>query len=174
MKYYKSLIILILVIYFTDHSAGAQNLKFGHINSDEIIQELPDFDSARVKLEKFRNELISHLELMSKELKSKNDAYVKENKNLSELVRQVREQELNDMNRRIQEFQNNAQNLLQEKQAELFQPVYLKVEKAIKDVGKENGFLYLFDTADGGTIAYFNESQSTNVTSLVKAKLKSK
>ncbi|HUX97062.1 MAG TPA: OmpH family outer membrane protein [Bacteroidales bacterium] len=174
MKDFKGLLIIMLVIFSGGQMATAQNLKFGHINSDEIIQALPDFDTARVKLDKFRNELISHLELMSKELNSKNDAYQKKNKNLSELVRQVKERELNDMNRRIQEFQNNAQNQLQEKQAELFQPVYLKVEKAIKDVGKENGFLYVFDTSEGGSLAYFNEAQSTNVTPLVKAKLKIK
>jgi outer membrane protein len=45
-----------------------------------------------------------------------------------------------DMQRRIQEFQNNAQKQLQDKQVELFQPIYAKVDKAIKDVGKENGF----------------------------------
>ena len=42
----------------------AQNFKFGHINSDELIQAMPEFDSANVKLEKFRKELVNALELM--------------------------------------------------------------------------------------------------------------
>ena len=148
----------------------AQNLKFGHINSDELIQALPEFDSATVKLEKFRKELINALELMTVELNNKSDAYNKESKNLTDIVKQTKEQELVDMNRRIQEFQTNAQQQLQEKQAELFQPIYAKVDKAIKDVGKENGFIYIFDVAKG-SLLYFDETKSTNIMALAKAKL---
>ena len=74
------------------------------------------------------------------------------------------------MNRRIQEFQNNAQEQLQNKQTELFQPISLKADKAIKDVGKENGFTYVFDLSSGSLI-YFDETKSTNVMPLAKAKL---
>ena len=74
------------------------------------------------------------------------------------------------MNRRIQEFQGSAQTQLQDKQVELFQPVYAKVDKAIKDVGKENGFTYVFDVAKGALV-YFDETKSTNLMPLVKAKL---
>jgi outer membrane protein len=151
-------------------NANAQTMKFGHINSEELIQALPEFDTATVKLEKFRKELINALELMSVELNNKNAAYEKDSKNYTDIVKQTKEQELIDMNRRIQEFQTNAQTQMQEKQVELFQPVYGKVDKAIKDVGKENGFLYVFDIAKG-TLLYFDETKSTNVMPLAKAKL---
>ena len=90
---------------------------------------------------------------------------------LSELVRQTKEQELVDMNRRIQEFQTNAQQQLQEKQAALFQPIMAKVDKAIKDVGKENGFIYIFTVGQGSSLVYFDETKSTNIMVLAKAKL---
>ena len=107
---------------------------------------------------------------MSVELNNKNDAYTKESKNLTDIVKQTKEQELIDMNRRIQDFQTNAQTQLQNKQVELFQPVYAKVDKAIKDVGKENGFMYVFDIAKG-SLLYFDETKSTNMMALAKAKL---
>ena len=65
-----------------------------------------------------------------------------------------------------------AQNQLQEKQVELFQPVYAKVEKAIKDVGKENDYLYIFNSSQGGSLIYFDKTISTDVTDLVRVKLK--
>jgi len=106
------------------------------------------------------------------ELNNKSDAYNKESKNLTDIVKQTKEQELGDMNRRIQEFQTNAQQQLQDKQAELFQPIMAKVDKAIKDVGKENGFIYVFDIAPGkAALLYFDETKSTNVLALAKAKL---
>ena len=170
MKRFIGIVALMIIFAFAGQNVSAQNMKFGHINSDELIQAMPEFDSANVKLEKFRQELINALELMSVELNNKSDAYNKESKNLSDLVKQSKEQELVDMNRRIQEFQTNAQEQLQNKQVELLQPIYGKVDKAIKDVGKENGFIYVFDVAKG-SLLYFDETKSTNVTVLAKAKL---
>jgi outer membrane protein len=131
---------------------------------------MPEYDSATVKLEKYRKELVNALELMSVELNNKNDVYQKENKNYSDIVKQTKEQELVDMQKRIQDFQSNAQTQLQNKQTEVFQPIYTKVDKAIKDVGKENGFFYVFDVAKGALL-YFDETKSVNIMPLVKTKL---
>ncbi len=170
MKRFISIGVLVFVIALAGQSAMAQSFKFGHINSDELIQAMPEYDSATVKLEKYRKELVNALELMTVELNTKNDAYQKESKNLSDIVKQTKEQELMDMNKRIQDFQTNAQTQLQNKQTEVFQPIYAKVDKAIKDVGKENGFLYVFDVAKGALL-YFDETKSINVMPLVKTKL---
>ena len=170
MKRFIGIAALTILITLVGQRTVGQTLKFGHVNSDELIQALPEFDSAQVKLENFRKELVNALELMSVELNNKNEAYNKESKNLSDIVKQTKEQELMDINKRIQDFQNNAQQQLQNKQAELFQPVMAKVDKAIKDVGKENGFIYVFDVAKGALL-YFDETKSTNVMPLAKAKL---
>ena len=163
-----------IFIVLAGQNAKAQDFKFGHINSDELIQAMPEYDSVIVKLEKFRKELMNYLELMSVELNTKYDAYNKDSKNLSDIIKQTKEQELSDMNRRIQEFQSIAQSQLQDKQIELFQPVYAKVEKAIKDVGKENDYLYIFNSSQGGSLIYFDIAKSTDITALVRVKLKLK
>jgi outer membrane protein len=166
----KRFIGIAALVLFVATAGYSQSMKFGHINSDELIQALPEFDTATVKLEKFRKELINALELMSVELNNKNDAYTKEQKNLTDIVRQTKEQELFDLNKRMQEFQQNAQTQLQDKQVEFFQPIYTKVDKAIKDVGKENGFVYVFDVAKG-SLLYFDETKSTNIMPLARTKL---
>lgn len=171
MKRFIGIVTLMIIVVLAAQNVTAQSFKFGHINSDELIQALPDYDSATVKLEKFRKELINELELMSVELNNKSDAYNKESKNLSDLVKKSKEQELVDMNRRIQEFQTNAQEQLQTKQGELFQPIMAKVDKAIKDVGKENGFTYVFSIGQASPLLFYDETKSTNIMVLVKAKL---
>jgi len=171
MKRFIAIACLTALIILAGQNATAQNIKFGHINSDELIQAMPEFDSAQVKLDRFRKDLINALELMTVELNNKSDAYNKDSKNYTDLVKQTKEQELVDMNKRIQEFQNNAQQQLQEKQGELFQPIMTKVDKAIKDVGKENGFVYIFSVGQGSSLLYFDETKSTNVMTLAKAKL---
>jgi outer membrane protein len=94
MKRSITIAALVIVIAFAGQIAMAQNFKFGHINSDELIQTMPEYDSATKKLENFRKELVNALELMSVELNNKNDAYQKESKNLSDIVKQTKEQEL--------------------------------------------------------------------------------
>lgn len=171
MKRITGVVVLLILFAFGSIKVNAQSVKFGHINSDELIQSLPEFDSANVKLEKFRKDLINALELMSVELNNKSEIYNKESKNYTDIVKQTKEQELVDMNKRIQEFQNNAQQQLQEKQSELFQPIMAKVDKTIKEIGKENGFVYIFTVGQGSSLLYFDETKSTNILPLAKAKL---
>ena len=163
-------ITLVSLTGFIGQQTIAQNLKFGHINRTELIQALPEFDSATVTLEKLRTQFVNELELLQVEFNNKYDTYLKEMKNYTDLVRQTKEQELADFQTRMQNFQNNASTQLQEQQVELFTPITQKADKAINDVGKENGFIYIFDTS-GGQVAYFDESKSINVLPLTKTKL---
>jgi len=170
MKRFTGIFALVVVVIFMGQSTLAQNLKFGHINRTELIQAMPEFDSARVAIEKLNTDLSNTAELLQVELNNKYETYLKESKNLTDLVRQTKEQELNDAQRRLTEFQTNAQTTIQEKQVALFTPITEKADKAIKEVGKDNGFIYIFDLS-GQVIAYFDETKSVNVMALTKAKL---
>lgn len=170
MKRLFGIITLLTVAIFTGYNGFSQSLKFGHLNRNELIQSMPEFDSAKTTLDKLNKELTNAAELLQVELNNKYETYLKEGKNYTDLVRQTKEQELQDYQRRLTEFQTNAQNQLQEKQVALFTPITEKADKAIKEVGKDNGFIYIFDIA-GGQVAYFDEAKSVNVMPLAKAKL---
>lgn len=170
MKRFIGISVLVIMVTFVGQNALAQNLKFGHINRTELIQAMPEFDSARVKLEKLNTELQNTAELLQVELNNKYETYLKESKNLTDLVKQTKEQELQDAQKRLTDFQTNAQTQMQEMQVKLFTPVTEKADKAIKEVGKENGYIYIFDLSQN-QIIYFDEAKSTNVIQLVKNKL---
>jgi len=166
----KRFLAITALVIFAASAGYSQTLKFGHVNGNELVQALPEFDSARVKLEKTRQELENTLEIMTVQLNNMNDAYAKDSKNWTDLVRQTKEQEMIDLNKRIGDFQTKAQADLQDQQVILFKPIQEKVDKAIKEVGKENGFVYVFDTGSG-VLLYFDETKSTNIMPLAKAKL---
>lgn len=170
MKRFVGILLLIILATVAGKKAEAQSFKFGHINSDELIKAIPEYDTAMAKLEKTRQELVNTLQLMSVELKNKADAYDKESKTLTDIVRQTKEQELQDLQTRIQNFQTQAQTTLQEQQVTLTQPIFNKIDKAIKDVGKESGFIYVFDVAKG-QVLYFDDTKSINIIAQVKTKL---
>ena len=170
MKRFLGISAIALMAIFAGQNVLAQSFKFAHINSDELIKAMPEYDSATFKLERQRKELVNALELMTVELNNKYDAYNKEMKNLTDLVKQTKEQELQDAKTRIDNFQAQASTQLQELQSSLTQPIFNKADKAIKDVGKEGGYTYVFDIAKG-QLLYFDETKSTNILALVKTKL---
>ncbi len=77
MKRFITIAALIIAVIFAGQSAFAQSLKFGHINRNELIQAMPEFDSAKVTLEKLNTELTNAAELLQVELNNKYEAYLK-------------------------------------------------------------------------------------------------
>ena len=162
-------LIVITLFLFSGTAVNAQNYKFGHINSQELLRLMPERDSAEAKVQQYAKELEGELELMNVEYRNKVNDYVEKQDNLTPLVKQTKEQELTEFQKRIQDFTANAEQELQQQNAQLIQPIIQKAEKAIKDVARENGFTYIFDLSRGSVI-YFSE-QSEDILPLVKKKL---
>lgn len=162
-------IVLVAALLLSGANMFAQNYKFGHINTNELFTLMPERDSAQQVLQNFAKELEGQLETMRVELNNKYNDYVNEQENLTDLIKQTKEQEINDLNQRIQGFETTAQQELQRREAELFQPIYEKANNAIQEVAKENEFTYVFDLA-ARSLLYFSED-SENIMPLVKKKL---
>ena len=168
MKRFIGIIMLSIILIIAGQNLGAQNFKFGYINRDELLKAMPDYDSANVKLENLRKVLVSQLALMQDEYNNKTTAFNNGSKSLSDVVRKTREEELKDLNNRIQLFQVKATQQINDKNAELIQPILAKADKAIKDVAKEQGFTFVFDA---GVLYYFDEKKSIIMLPLIKTKL---
>jgi len=161
-------LLLFAVMFISAQNTEAQALKFGHINRDDIIMAMPEYDTAMKAYNAYGQELTNAIELMQVEYNNLLDKFVKESKNYSELVKASKEQELTDMQNRIANFQQQAQTQLQEKQAELLNPIIEKSTNAINQVAKENGLIYVFEVR---TLIYFDTAKSTDIGPLVKTKL---
>ncbi len=162
-------LVVIILFLFSGTAVNAQNFKFGHINSAELLSLMPERDSAQAKIQQYAKDLEGELEIMNVEYNNKLNDYIEKQDILTPLVKQTKEQELSEFQSRIQDFTNNAQQDLQQQEAQMIQPIIQKAEKAIKDVAKENGFTYIFDLSRGAVI-YFSE-QSEDILPLVLKKL---
>lgn len=169
MKNYLKISMVVVAMMVSVSLFAQKNYKFGHVNSQELINSMPEYDSAQVELQNFAKGLQDQLEVMQVEYNKKLQDYQAEMNNLTDLIRQTKEQELMDIQQRMQTFNQNAQKNMQDKQSEVMQPIIEKAQKAIKDVGAENNFTYIYDLA-GGTILYFS-ADSEDVLPLVKKKL---
>lgn len=150
--------------------ANGQTLKFGHINSQEVISLMAERDSAIVKLQAQEKELVDEMEAMQVEFNNKYNTYNQKVSTWTAAVKETKEAELQEMSQRIQQFQQSAQQDLQQMQAQLMQPVIKKATDAIEKIAKANSLAYVFDIA-AGAIIYKNDAQSMDLLPLVKKEL---
>jgi|APDOM4702015248_1054824.scaffolds.fasta_scaffold147133_2 outer membrane protein len=162
--------LLLVCAVLLGNAVFGQSLKFGIINSQEVISKMPERDSAEAKLMKLRNELGSQIESLQVEYNQKLQAYVQGREKMVDLVRQNKEKELQDLQQRIQEYAQNAETELSKQQSALLKPIVEKINDAIKAVGKANGFAYIFDTAIP-SLAYYDAAQAVDVLPLVVKQL---
>jgi outer membrane protein len=148
-------------------TANAQ--KFGHVNTQEIMQAMPEFAKARTDIEALTKQYEADLKSMQDELQKKAEAFEKEESTLPENIKTRRQQELQDMYQKIQQsYQDNQQALAKEQQDRL-QAISAKILEAIKQVGTAGNYVYIMDVTSG--IPYISTTLSTDVTAEVKKKL---
>ena len=86
---------------------------------------------------------------------------------LTENIKLRRQQEIQDLETRIQNFVPVAQQEIQKKQQELYTPIQKKMQDAIKAVGDEKGYTYIINPQ----VLLYTGSAAVDATALVKAKL---
>ncbi len=147
----------------------AQTLKVGHINSQEIIMQMPDLEDIDKKIQEATEEWEGLLLKMQEEFNAKIKEYQDGMATMSESIKEARQSEIANLEQRLNVLNQQAQADLAKKNQELAAPVLEKVKQAIADVAAENKFTYIFDLA-GQSIVY-TAPDAQDITALVKKKL---
>lgn len=161
-------LILIALTLFPAASFAQTKLKIGHVNSNDLLIMMPERKTAETSLQTFAKSLEEQLGSMSNEYEKKLTEYQTNAKVMADPVREAKEEELADLERRIRDFQVKAQQSIAKKEEELMEPMIEKANQAINDVAKENGFTYVFDTASGSLRVF---PDGDDILPLVKTKL---
>lgn len=166
----KSIVILsTLVLFLSFVSFGQSKGKLGHLNSNELLEVMPEKATAEKTIQDYAKQMETQLLEMQTELEKKYNDYTANQATYSDIVKKTKEDELMSMQQRIQTFQQTAQQDLQKKESELLKPIIEKAQKAIGDVAKENGYSYVFDTGTGSLLYWPKDSD--DLLPLVKTKL---
>jgi outer membrane protein len=164
MKY---IAILLTALSFCTLDVRAQ--KFGHVNSQLLLDTLPETAVAQAELEAINLEFEKELQLQQADLETlvTQIQAMQADPAVSDFTKQSKISKYESDQQRLQETYTVAQQQLAAKEQELLAPIIEKARQAIKDVGKENGFVYIFDLNSGGIIYEGGE----DVLQLVLAKL---
>ena len=168
MKSFFAFIAAGILLLSAPAAFGQSKQKLGHIDSDSLLQMMPERAAAEKAIEDRAKELQATLQAMGSEYETKLTDYQTNAATMSDLIRQTKEKELLDIQTRIQNFQQSADEDLQETRIKELEPVLEKARQAIKDVANENGYTYVFDSSVGVVLHY---PDGDDILPLVKKKL---
>lgn len=171
----KKLMKLALVAVLALTASTAFGQKFGRVDLAAIVPNMPEYKEAVTNLEAYGMDLQNQLEQIQVEFNTLLANYEKNAATMSDSIRQLKEQELGQLQQRFQDFQQIAQQDMQRKEAEVMNPIYEKANDAVKKIAAEGGYMAIFNTAGdqagSAGLAYFDPAALTDITPEVKKAL---
>ena len=146
MKKLLKVALLAVGIVFTGSFAKAQT-KIGHISMDEVAALMPELKTVQAQMQTVQKDWQDQLQKSGEELNKKLKEYQDTEKSLTDAVKASKQTELQDMQRRYEEFRQKAEQEVQNKYAELTKPVIDKIRAAMTAVAKEKGYAYVVNSA---------------------------
>ena len=155
MKHLKNLLLTSAIILVCSFNALAQS-KVAHINTQELVESMPEMKSAKSELEKLAKTYETDIQAMATELQNKIKQYDAESSTKTDEENGKRLQEVQGMEQSIRQYQAQAQQDLQKKEIELLKPITEKAKNAILKVGNSQGFDYVLDSSQGQGVIMAN------------------
>ena len=162
------LTMILCAALLSGSAIGQSKMKFGHIDSQLLLEAMPEKATADKTLETFAMQLEKQLQAMSTEWESKVKDYRENEAVMSDIIAETKAEEIQNLEQRIQAFQQNAQQRLAKEEGTVYQPILDKAKASIEKVAEENGYSYVFDTSSGSLLY---QPESDDILPLVKTDL---
>jgi outer membrane protein len=131
---------------FAGNFANAQT-KIGHINFNQLIDLMPETKTVTAQMQAYQKTFIDQLTTMNNEYQTKGQDFQSKSATMTDAVRAAKGAELQDIQKRMTDFQNSAQQQVEAKKNELGKPLFDKATAAVNTVAKEKGYAYVLDSS---------------------------
>lgn len=148
----RNFVRIIAVVAFAAMSftvSAQKNQKFGHLDFAKLYAAMPGQDSVKAKMQTYVKSIQDQYAAMQAEYESKLNDYTANKETMSSIIKQTKEKEIMDLQSRMEAFQGSAQQAMTDKETELTTPIIEKAKTAVKDVAKESGYTYVFNSTEG-------------------------
>ncbi|HHT30603.1 MAG TPA: OmpH family outer membrane protein [Petrimonas mucosa] len=163
-----SLSVLFLLLSSTLFAQDPQ-VTVAYVNTTELLSAFPAKEAATQQLIALSENYKKELELMQNEYNKKYSDYITYQGSLAENIKLRRMQELTELENKMQQFMQLAQQDIEQQENALLEPLKQQISEAIHQVGIEQNFTVIYDLANPG-IAFVNPV-AVDANPLVKAKL---
>ncbi len=144
-KQLKTLVIAAFLFVVGNQTINAQ-AKTAHVDVSDIMAKMPAMIEAQKQLEKLSGTYDTEYKTMVEEYQNKLKKYDQEATTVTEAVNDTRSKEVQDMQKRIVDYRDNAQKELQQKESDIVKPIMDKVKASIQKVGKAKGYQYVLNS----------------------------
>ena len=166
----KSLLLIATLFALTAVSTAQ---KVGHMNLGNLLASMPEAGRADSTLVLYQKQESMKGDTLAKLFQAEYKVFVEAYNagTLSSIQTQKRQEDLQKKQEVLKAYAQEVDQKVEILRKQLLQPILLKIDDAIKLVGKENNFSVIFDTSNG---AMLFAQESEDVTALVKKKLEIK
>ena len=148
-------IILLLSVLVPVHAQ-----KYACVNTDYIMRNMPEYNQALTKINKYIEEWQQELQNKQQEVDELRQQYQQEAYLLPDNLKQRRQDEIHNKETELRNLQRQRFGTggdLEQKRAELMKPVQDRVYNAIERVAREKNYAFVFDKAASATVLYVSE-----------------
>ncbi len=167
-KFY--VLCLLIIIAFSGAFVNAQTLKFGHLNMQNVLVAMPEYNQALDSLKKMNDKYGAQEETLQVEFNRKYADLTENQAGMDSLILQSKISELQSMQQNLEAFQQLASEKLQKLQNDLLSTIMKKLEGVVKEVGEELDLIYVFDVSAKNPV--YASDKSIDIYPMVKEKLK--
>jgi len=166
--------ILLILTFFSAISylqAAEKPLKVGYVKLDYILESMPETKQVEIDLKAFELQLRNQMQQKLSVLQEKAQAFQQGHATMTDAVKNQKEAELQQLYGEFENLQMESQSSLGNKQAELYKPIYEKVQKTIELVAKENKYTHVLNADTVGLHIVLYGDQEYDISNLVLKKL---
>ena len=174
MKNFLNKMLLVAAVLLSGvFSVQAQNLKIGYTEPNLIINLMPEYKLVLQKLDAEYQGSDAEIRLKAQEFQTKLEDYQRRQGFMSDSTKAQTERELVGLQEEVQNMQQNKSQALQQKEAELMEPLFERLTNAINQVAKEKGLDFVFATkvSSNGAVLLYAKEESYDITGDILTKL---
>ena len=142
MKKFVSIVLISVGLFGFSNIVNAQ--KIGYISADEIIQLMPEAATVQQQLDEYQQSLYKNADDQKTALQEAVQKFYKDSATMSPSLKEVKRTDLQKQVADISGMDQKIQNQFEQKRQELSLPIQKKLQAAIEEVAKENGYTYIF------------------------------
>ena len=146
-------------------------LRFGYFSFEQVFHTMPGYAIAKHNMDELRGKYDEETKRVETEFNSKYEEFLDGQRSYAKSILEKRQAELRELMEKNIAFKAEAARLLKKAEEEAYAPLKAKMNEALQQIGKENGFAFILNT-DNNATPYLSAEMGVDITEVLKEKIK--
>ena len=146
-------------------------LRFGYFSFEQVFHTMPGYAIAKHNMDELRAKYDEETKRVETEFNTKYEEFLDGQRSYAKTILEKRQAELRELMEKNIAFKAEAARLLKKAEEEAYAPLKAKMNAALQQIGKENGFAFILNT-DNNATPYLSAEMGVDITEELKEKIK--